>query len=110
MFLAQFKSGEKNFCFFQECLVESRNDSHISLYASWWIHFKSKDFSIALIHFYIDREGFKIKKIIFPIQKLCPSDYRSECKNLLQYHNEALKIGYSLLFHPDKLVHPVQNN
>ena len=100
MFFKWFKVKRKVFVFFQECLVESCNDSNVSLYASCWIYFNSKELSADLVEFYLAQEGFKIKEIIFPVQKVYHSDYNSEQKKILQYHNEALKTGYSLVFHP----------
>ncbi len=100
------KKKEQNAVFFQDCLVESCKDFDVSLYASCWIYFRSEELSADLVQFYIQQENFKIKEIVFPIKRVYLSDYTSKYKNLRQYHNEALNIGYSLLFHPDKLIDP----
>ena len=104
MFGRFFFGKKEPVVYFLDGRVVRTDDAVVSLYVSCWICFPDPDDCRALIDFYLKDAGFEMKEVNLPLQEIERKDYKT--RKPLKYHREALKAGWSLVFHPHKISSP----
>lgn len=101
MYYPFFKIKNKSVFFLQYHVlpVDEKYEKAKGAYVNCWICFKATDYICDLAVFYIEKTGWKVKKLLNPPQLVTKKNFIQDRFGLYCY-KESLKKGYSLSFYP----------